>query len=179
VFGGPNVEAAAKFGVPGVPVSAKVGGWAFGGGYAQIGVSNIGTPQATFDGGVGVIGGGGLLAGADVKGTDYEVEGGLLTETGMNLFSVPLGSGTTLGQGTFQLTPATTNKYLGVVIGNTEIGGLGSCDSSSCNATIIYGKSTPPLWNGPVGPINGKFNLWGGGGLSFTWPSSWWRPSWL
>jgi hypothetical protein len=148
--------------------------WGFAGGYGEIGVSNIGTPNATFDGGVGVIGGGGLVGGLDIGEKPIEVEGGLLWETGTTLFSVPLGSGPA-GQ-TFQMTPVTANKYLGVVVGNSEIGGLGACDDNNCSATIFYGQSTDPWVKGTWGPITGKIQGWYGGGLTFTWPSSWWRP---
>jgi len=156
-------------------VTPKIGGWGFLGGYGQIGFSNIGTPNATFDGGYGVIGGGGVVAGADIGGRSVEAEAGVLWETGKDLFSVPLGSAPASENGN-QWSPVQANKYAGVVVGNTEVGGLGACDNQSCTATIFYGKSTPPLLKGSVGPFTGKLNLWGGGGLSFTWPSSWWRP---
>jgi hypothetical protein len=120
------------------------------------------------------------VGGEEGPSTSVELEGGLLWETGKDLFSVPLGSDPPAENGN-QWSPVTANKYVGVVVGNTEIGGLGSCDdqSQSCTATIFYGKSTPPLLKPTIGPITGKLNLWGGAGLSFTWPSSWWRPSWL
>jgi hypothetical protein len=156
-------------------VTPKIGGWGFVGGYGEIGFSNIGTPNATFDGGVGVIGGGGVVGGLDIGGRPVEGEAGVLWETGTTLFSVPLGSGTA-GQNTNQWTPVTANKYVGVVVGTTEIGALGSCDNQNCTATIFYGQATPPLVKGSLGPVTGKLQLWGGGGLSFTWPSSWWRP---
>jgi hypothetical protein len=146
--------------------------WGFVGGYGEVGFSNIGTPNATFDAGVGVIGGGGPVVGAG----PVEVETGVLYEKNLAEWSLPLGSGTT-GQNANQSSMWNPNQYLGVVIGGVEVGGLYGCDSNSgtCTVTIFYGRGVD-LAKGSSGPFAGKVQAWGGLGGSYTWPSSWWKP---
>jgi hypothetical protein len=133
-----------------------------------MGVSNIGTPNATFDIGHGIIAGGGAVVGAG----PVDAEGGVLYETGKTDWSWPLGSGP--AQTTGQWTPWSPNWYGGVVVGNQEVGGLGACDNSSCTVTLFYGRALGPEI--PVGPVTVKPQGWAGIGGSFTWPARWWKP---
>src|SRR5262249_949723 len=148
-----------------------VGPWIFGGAYGEMGFSNIGTPNATFDIGHGFLAGGGAVAGVDVAGVDVDVEGGILWEKGKTDWSWPLGSGGTTGQNTNQYSAWSPNSYGGLVIGGHEVGGLYGCDGQSCTLTLFYGRSWPDRGI-PVGPVTLKSQLWGGAGASVTWPST-------
>ena len=171
LFAGPAAELTVGLPIPGSP---HVGGWAFGGGYVEAGFSNIGTPNATFDGSHGYIAGGGGVVGVNAGPVgDVDVEGGILWEKGVTDWSWPLGSGTT-GQNTNQWSEWSPNYYGGVVVGDHEIGGLGACDSQNCNLTLFYGRAAE--WPLKGGPFTLKPQIWGGGGLTVTWPARLWKP---
>jgi trimeric autotransporter adhesin len=162
LFAGPALEVTA-----GNPV--KAGAWGFGGGYVEAGFSNIGT-NTTFDGGHGYIVGGGLVGGANVAGQDVDLEGGILWEKGTTDWSWPLFSGGT-AQNTNQWSDWSSNAYGGIVVGSTEVGALYGCNGQSCTATLLYGKAWPDR-GFQLGFVNVKPQLWGGAGVSFTWPST-------
>jgi hypothetical protein len=153
-----------------------VGPWVFAGGYGQIGVSDIGTPNATVDAGHGFLVGGGAVAGVDVpKLGAIDVERGDLWETNKTNWSWPLGSGTT-GENTNHYSPWTQYSYRGIVIGDREVGGLYGCenDGQSCTLTVIYGRGWPKDFKITRGPVTVKPQLWYGWGGSLTLPKSWW-----